>query len=164
MVVKLAGDLQHLWSLMRYLCWGVPDGLVALPRLGPEAVGNLLRNVLDQGPAVDVQVGVEEALLHALLDDLPDRGLGQGLEVDFSRDLLGYVLSLDEHGLHLHLDGAVVRDLVDMVGHYGVGDGDVPGPQLVQLVAIPVGLGPLPEGGGEAGQRKEGVHLVKLAV
>ena len=149
--MKLAGDLKHLWSLMRFLHWGVPDGLVALPRLGPEAVGNLLGNVLDQGPTVDVQVGVEVALRDALLNDLPDRGLRQGLEVDFARVLLGRLFPLDEHGLHLHLDGAVVRDLVDGVSHDGVGDGNVPGPQLIQLVAIPMGLGPLSEGMCEPG-------------
>ena len=136
---------------MRLLGWRLPDSLAALPRLGPEAVGHLLWDLVDHGPAVDEQVGVEEAILHALLDDLPDGGLGQGLEVDLSGVLLGRLLPLDEHGLHLHLDGAVVRDLVDGVGHDGVGNGNIPGPQLVQLVAIPVGLGPLPEGRGEAG-------------
>ena len=151
MVVELTGYLKHLWSLVRFLSWGVPDGLVALPRLGPEAVGHILGDVVDHRPAVDIQVGVKEALRDALLDDLPDGGLWQGLEVDFTGVLLGCLLPLDEHGLHLYLDGAVVRDLVDGVGHDGVGDGDVPSPQLVQLVAIPVGLGPLSEGRCEAG-------------
>ena len=119
--------------------------------MGPEAVGDLLRDVVKHGPAVYVQAGVEEALCHALLDDLPDGGLGQGPEVDFTRLLLGCLFPLDEDGLHLHLDGAVVRDLVDGVGHDGVGDGNIPGPQLIQLVAMSVGLGPLPEGRGEPG-------------
>ena len=44
--------------------------------MGPEAVGDLLGDVVEHGPAVDVQAGVEEALRHALLDDLPDGGLG----------------------------------------------------------------------------------------
>jgi hypothetical protein len=108
MVVELTVYLKHLWGLMRFLSWGVPDGLVALRRLGPEAVGHLLGHVVEHGPAVDEQDGVEEALRDALLDDLPDRGLGQGREVDLSKDLLRCLLSLDEHGLHLDLDGAVV--------------------------------------------------------
>ena len=106
--MKLAGYLKHLWSLMRLLSWRVPDGLAALPRLGPEADGHLLWNIVDHGPAVNVQAGVEEALRHALLDDLSYRCLGQGPEVDFSKVLLRCLLSLDEHGLHLDLDGAVV--------------------------------------------------------
>ena len=75
-VVKLAGYLKHLWGLMCLLGWGVPDGSTALPRLGPEAVRDLLGDVVKHGPAVDVQAGVEEALRHALLDDFPDGGLG----------------------------------------------------------------------------------------
>ena len=149
--MKLAGYLKHFRGLMRLLGWRVPDSCTTLPRLGSEAVSDLLRDVVEHGPAVNVQAGVEEALRHALLDDLPDGGLRQGLQVDFARVLLGGLLPLHKHGLNLHLNESVVRDLVDMVGHDGVGDGNVPGPQLIQLVAISVGLGPLPEVRGEPG-------------
>ena len=53
MVVKLAGYLKHFRGLMRLLGGGVPDGLAGLPRLGPEAVSDLLRDVVDHGSAVD---------------------------------------------------------------------------------------------------------------
>jgi len=73
--VKLAGDLKHLGGLVRLLGGGVPDGLAALPRLGPEAVSDLLRDIVDHGSAVDEGGRVEKALVHALSDDFPDGGL-----------------------------------------------------------------------------------------
>ena len=154
--MKLAGDLKHLRGLVRLLHWGVPDGLTA-PALGYKAVGYLLRDVVDQWPAIDIGVGVEEAFFHALLDDLPDGGLWQSPKVDLSWVLLGNPSSLNKLGLHLQLDGAVVGYLVKRVGHDGIGDGEVPGLQLVTLVAIPMDLGPLSEGWGEADYRQEGV-------
>ena len=54
---------------------------MTLPRLRSVAVGDLLGDVLDHGPAIDVGVGVEETLLNTLLDDFPDGGLGQGPEI-----------------------------------------------------------------------------------
>ena len=74
--MKLAGNLKHLWSLLRFLSWRIPDGLVAPPRLGPEAVDDLLRDIVNYRPAVDEGGGVKQALVHALLDDFPDGGLG----------------------------------------------------------------------------------------
>jgi hypothetical protein len=44
--------------------------------LGPEAVGDLLRDVVDHGSAVDEGGRVKQALVHAILDDFPDGGLG----------------------------------------------------------------------------------------
>ena len=73
--MKLTGYLQHFRGLVRLLGWGVPDGLAALPWLGSEAVGNLLGYVADRWSAVNEGGGVEEALVHALSDDFPDRGL-----------------------------------------------------------------------------------------
>ena len=73
--MKLAGDLKHFRGLVRLLGRGVPDGLAALPRLGPVAVGDLLGHVVDHGSAVDEGGGVEEALVHALSDDIPNCGL-----------------------------------------------------------------------------------------
>ena len=73
--MKLAGYLKHLGGLVRLLGWGVPDGLAALPRLGPEAVGDLLGDLVDHGSAVDEGGRVKQALVHALLDDFPDGGL-----------------------------------------------------------------------------------------
>ena len=74
-VVKLAGYLKHFEGLVRLLGWCVPDGLAALPRLGPEAVGDLMGDVVDHWSAVNEGGGVEEALVHALSDDFPDGGL-----------------------------------------------------------------------------------------
>ena len=73
--MKLAGYLKHLWSLLRFLSWRVPDGLAALPRLGPEAVNEFLRDVVNHGSAVDEGGRVEKTLVHALSDDFPDGGL-----------------------------------------------------------------------------------------
>jgi hypothetical protein len=74
-IVKLAGYLKHLRSLMRLLSRCVPDGLAALPRLRPEAVGYLLGDVVYHRSAVDEWGGVKQALFHALSDDFPDGGL-----------------------------------------------------------------------------------------
>ena len=107
-VVQLAGYLQHLRGLMGLLGRRVSDCLMTLPWLRPVAVGNLLRDVLDHGPAVDVGVGVEEALLDALLDDLPDGGLGQRPEVHLPCLLLSLLFPLNAHSLHFDLDEVVV--------------------------------------------------------
>ena len=123
---------------MCLLGWRVPYGLTTLPWLRSVAVGNVLRDVLDHRPAVDVGVGVEEALLDALLDDLPDGGLGQRPEVHLPCLLLCLLIPLNANSLHLDLDEVVVGYLVNGVSHDGVDDGEVPHPQLVQLVALPV--------------------------
>ena len=73
--MKLAGYLKHLGGLVRLLGWGVPDGLAALPRLGPEAVGDLLGYVVDHWSAVNEGGRVEEALVHTFSDDFPNCGL-----------------------------------------------------------------------------------------
>ena len=66
--MKLAGYLKHLGGLVRLLGWGVPDGLAALPRLGPEAVGDLLGDVVDHGSAVDEGVESNRPLsTHSLM-------------------------------------------------------------------------------------------------
>jgi hypothetical protein len=74
-VVKLAGYLKHLGGLVRLLDGRVPDGLSALPRLGPEAVNDFLGDEFNHGSAVDEGGRVEKALVHALSDDFPDGGL-----------------------------------------------------------------------------------------
>ena len=65
---------------------------MALPRLRPVAVGDLLRNVLDHGSAIDVWVGVEETLLDALLNDFSDGGLGQGSEIQTTHSLMTFLM------------------------------------------------------------------------
>ena len=132
---------------MRLLGRCVSDGLAALPRLGPEAVGDLLRDVVNHGSAVDEGGRVEQAFVHALSDDFPDGGLGQGPEVDVSHLRLYQLYALNASRLHLHLDEVVVRYLVYRVCHDCVGYCEVPGPHLVKLVAISV-CGCLPSEGG----------------
>ena len=83
--MKLAGYLKHFRGLMRLLGGCIPDGLAALPRLGPEAVGNLLGDVVNHGSAVDEGGGVEGAILQALLDHLSNGGLWEGPVVDLFR-------------------------------------------------------------------------------
>ena len=146
-VVKLAGYLKHLRSLMRLLGRCVPDGLAALPRLGPEAVGDLLGDVVDHGSAVDEGGRVEQALIHALSDDFPDGGLRQGPDVDLAHLRLYPLHPLYAGCLHLDLDEVVVGDLVYRVCHDCVGDYEVPDPHLVELVAFPM-RGCLPSQGG----------------
>ena len=124
---------------MRLLGRCVPDCLAALPRLGPEAVGDLLGDVVDHWPAVNERSRVEEALVHTFSDDFPDGGLRQGPEVDLSHLRLDLLHPADAGRLHLDLDEVVVRYLVYPVCHYGVGDLEVPDPHLVELVAVPVG-------------------------
>ena len=136
--MELPSYLQHLRGLMGLLGWRVSDCLMTLPWLRPVTVGNLLRDVLDHGPAVDVGVGVEETLLDALLDDFPDGGLGQRPEVHLPCLLLCLLFPLNAHCLHFNLDEVVVGYLVDGVSHDGIDDSEVPYPQLVQLVALPV--------------------------
>ena len=108
MVLELAGDLKHLGGLVGLLGWRVPDGATTLMGLRSVAVGNLLGDVLDHGPAVNVGVGVEEALFDALLDDLPYGGLGQRPEVHLPCLLLCLLFPLNAHCLHLGLDEVVV--------------------------------------------------------
>ena len=81
--MQLAGDLEHLGGLVRLLYWGVSDCL-ADPGLRSKAASNLLGDIVDQGPAVNIGIGIKEALLHALLDDLPDCGLRQRPKIDLS--------------------------------------------------------------------------------
>ena len=101
-------------------------------------VNCFLRDVADQGPAVDEGGRVELATVHALPDDLPDGGLRQAPGVCYSKVYLGGLSSLNQGRLQLHLNEVVVRDLVDEVGYQFLEDSDVPCPQLVQLVPIPV--------------------------
>ena len=75
LVVKLAGYLKHLGGLLRLLGWCVPDGLAALSRLGPEAVGDLLGYLVDHWSAVNERGRVEEALVHTFSNNFPDGGL-----------------------------------------------------------------------------------------
>ena len=124
---------------MRLLGWGVSDGLPALLGLWSVAVGNLSGDVLDHRPAVNVWVGVEEAFLDTFLDDLSNGGLGQRPEVHLPCYLLNTLIPLNTDRLHLDLDEVVVGYLVDGVSHDGVEDGEVPSPQLVQLVALSMG-------------------------
>jgi hypothetical protein len=95
-----------------------------------------LGNVLDHGPAVDIRVGVEETLLDALLDDFPDGGLGQRPKIHLPCYLLN---PLDTYRFHFDLNEVMVGYLVDGVSHDGVKDVKVPHPQLVQMVAFPMG-------------------------
>jgi len=136
--VKLAGYLKHFWSLVHLLGWCVPNGLTALPRLGPEAVSDLLGDVVDHWPAVNEGGRVEEALVHTFSDDFPDGGLRQGPDVDLSHLRLDLLHPAYAGCLHLDLDEVVVRHLVYRVCHYCVGDLEVPNPHLVKLVAVSV--------------------------
>ena len=90
--------------------------------MGPEAVGDLLRDVVDHGPAVDEGGGIEQALVHALSDDFPDCGLRQGPDVDLSHLRLYPLYPLYAGCLHLDLDEVVVGDLVYRVCHNCIGD------------------------------------------
>ena len=58
----------------------------------------------------------------------------------------------------------MVGDLVDGGGHDGVEDTQVPGPQLVQLVAVSVGGDPVPQGRDEPSPSRLGVHFVELPI
>ena len=99
----------------------------------------MLGDVLDHGPAVDAGVGVEEALFDAFLNNFPDGGLGQRPEVHLPCYLLNPLFPLNADRLHFDLDEVVVGYLVDGVTHDGVKDVKVPHPQLVQMVAFPMG-------------------------
>jgi hypothetical protein len=70
----------------------------------------------------------EEALLDALLDDLPDGRLRKGPEVYLPLVLLGDLLPFYQGRLQLHLDEVVVRYLVNGVSYYSLEDSDVPCP------------------------------------
>ena len=124
---------------MCLLGWRVPDGLPAFLGLRSVAIGDLLGDVINHRPAVDVWVGVEEAFLDTFLDDLPYGGLGQRPEIHLPCYLLHPLFPLDADCLHFDLDEVVVGYLVDGVSHDSVGDVEVPHPQLVQLVTFPVG-------------------------
>ena len=58
----------------------------------------------------------------------------------------------------------MVRYLVDWVGDDGVEDGNVPGPHLVKLVALPMGHCALPECWVEPSYHQLSVHLGQLTV
>ena len=58
----------------------------------------------------------------------------------------------------------MVGDLGYRVCHNRVDDPDVPGPKLVQLVALLVGRGPLPESWGESSLGQGGMHFIELPV
>ena len=58
----------------------------------------------------------------------------------------------------------MVRHLGYRVRHNRVGDPDVSGPQLVQLVALLVGRRPLPESWGESSLCQDGVHFIELPI
>jgi hypothetical protein len=124
---------------MCLLGWRVPDGLPAFLGLRSVAIGDLLGDVINHRPAVDVWVGVEEAFLDTLLDDLPDGGLRQRPEIHLPCYLLNLLFSLDANRLYFDLNEVVVGYLVDGVSHDGVEDVKVSNPQLVQLVTLPMG-------------------------
>ena len=58
----------------------------------------------------------------------------------------------------------MVRHLGYRIRHNRGGDPDVPGPELVQLVALLVGRRPLPERGDESSLCQGGVHFIELPV
>ena len=58
----------------------------------------------------------------------------------------------------------MVRHLGYRIRHDRVGDPDVPGPELVQLVALLVGCRPLPERWGESTLFQGGVHFIELPI
>ena len=80
-----------------------------------------------------------------MLDHLPDGGLRQAPGVHSLRLLHRYLLPLCGSRLHRHQDGAVVGDLVHGLSYYSIHDGYVPGPQLLKMVALPVGCRTLSE-------------------
>ena len=92
---------------------------------------DLLGHEFDHWPAVNEGVGVEGAILQALLDHLSDGGLREGPVVDLLRLLAGYLFPSGQYCLHLHLDKAVVGYIGYRVGYYSIGYLDVPGPQLI---------------------------------
>ncbi len=117
----------------------VPDGLAALLLLWlVVVVDSLLWDVADHRSTADERSSVELATVHAFSDDLPDGSLWQASGVCYSSVYLGGLSSLNQGRLQLHLNEVVVRDLVDEVGYQFLEDSDVPCPQLVQLVPIPV--------------------------
>ena len=58
----------------------------------------------------------------------------------------------------------MVRHLGYRVRHDRVGDPDVPGPELVELVAPLISRRPLSEGWGESSLCQGGVHFVELPI
>ena len=58
----------------------------------------------------------------------------------------------------------MVRHLGYRIRHNRVGDPDVPGPEIVQMVALLVGRRPLPESWGEPSLGQGGVQFVELPV
>jgi hypothetical protein len=80
---------------MGLLCWGIPNGLVALLHLGTEKLGDMIWHLTQQGYLVDIGGVFEQALSSAFLDDLPDCGLGKGPEVHLLLVLLKGLSSLN---------------------------------------------------------------------
>ena len=68
---------------MGLLCRGVPNSLAALFLLRSEELNDVCRHLAQQGLLEDIRGFFEEALLDALLDDLPDGRLRKGPEVYF---------------------------------------------------------------------------------
>ncbi len=138
---------------------GVPDGLAARLLLWfVVVVDSFLGDVADQGSAVDVRGSVELTTVHALLNDLPNGGLRQAPGVYYSQVILRGLPSLYEGRLHLHLNEVVIRNLIDGVSYYRLEDGDVPCPQLVQLVPFPMRRGSSLQCWCEACKHESGVH------
>jgi hypothetical protein len=97
---------------------------------------DLLWNIVHHRPLVDEGSGVEHAIFQALFDYLPNCSLRQAPGVHSFHLLDGCLLPMYQSSLHRHHDGAVVGYLVNGLGHYGIDDGDVPSPELVQMVAF----------------------------
>ena len=121
-------------------------------------------DVVHHGLLVDEGGGVEHAIFQALFDDLPDSGLGQASGVHSFRLLYRYLLPLYQCRLHRHHDGAVVRYLVNGLGHDGVKDGDVLCPTLVQVVAFSMCHCAFPECRSEPCSHHLVVDLSQLSV
>ena len=97
-------------------------------------------------------------------DHLPDSDLRQASGVHFFRLLDVYLLPLNQCSLHRYQDGALVRYLVDGLGHDGIKDGDVPSPELAQVVAFPVSNRAFFECRGESCSQHLVVDLGQLPV
>ena len=111
---------------------------------------DLRGDVVYHGSLVDEGGGVERAVLQALFNDLSDSGLRQAPGVHFFHLLDRYLLPMYQCSLHSHHDGAVVGYLVDRLGHDGIEDGDVPSPELIQMVAFSVRHSAFSERRGES--------------
>lgn len=49
--------------------------------------------------------------------------------------------------LHLHQDGAMIKDFVDLLRYHHIYDGNFPSPELILFVALPVDILPSQRGG-----------------